>query len=121
MLANSPAVTALTGPRIEWGQLAQGAGLPAVVLTKVSEVRAMTMNGPSLLIEGRIQVDCYARTYGSAVALSRAVTNVLHAHTDSTLRLIWFSGSRETREGGSNEAERPWRVSLDFNLAWKET
>ena len=37
----------------------------------------------------------------------------------SVVRLVQHVGTRDSREGGTNEAERLFRCSLDFTTAWR--
>lgn len=114
LLLASPGVTALAGPRVNWGAHPQGAAGPYVVLYVVDDLEAHSMRGPSRLTQGRVQADCYAPIYASAKALSRAVRAALDGHRDDNFGGVFLAGTRDSREGGANEAERPFRVSLDF-------
>lgn len=121
LLTSAAAVTALAPPsRINWGAHPQGKPLPALVLNHLSGARGMSMSGPDRLRQARVQVDCYAPTYAQAKALARAVDAVAHGHRGPTLRYVEMIAERDTRESGSNEAERPYRVSLDFNVNWRD-
>jgi len=42
------------------------------------------------------------------------VRAVLDGYSGGGFQGVFLAGSRDTREGGTNEAERPFRVSLDF-------
>lgn len=119
LLLADTAVAALVGDRIDWGERPQGAGYPALVLNVITNIEGFHMNGRNRLFEGRVQVDCYGLTYGAAKALSRAVISLLHCHRAGRFRLVTHVAMRDSREGGSNEAERPYRVGLDFSTAWK--
>ena len=122
LLTSSAAVTAIApAARINWGTHPQGAPLPALVLNVISDAEGLTMQGPDGLSEGRMQADAYAMTYGEAKQLSRAVRAVLHGHSGGGFDLVQHVATRDSREGGSNEAERPFRVSLDFTTAWRAT
>jgi hypothetical protein len=66
-----------------------------------------------------MQVDCYAASYAAAKVLSRVVLTVLNGHRGGGFRLIESVAIRDGREGGSNEADRPFRVSLDFLTHWR--
>jgi len=118
LLLATSAVTALVGTRINWGVHPQGASLPAIVLNTVSGFDGLHMNGTGPH-EGRVQVDCYATTFGAAKAASRAVIEVLHAYRGGGFLFIQHSSTRDSREGGSNEADRPYRTGLDFNTTWR--
>ena len=121
ILAADPAVTALVGTRIEWGTKAQGSGFPALVLNVISDAEGYHMQGPNNLYEGRVQVDAYGLTYGAAKEVSKAVVAVLHCYRGGGFRLITHVSTRDGQEGGTNEAERPFRVGMDYTTAWKET
>lgn len=118
LLAASP-VTAICGTRINFGTHPQGQSFPALVLNTVSDAEGLVMNGPNNLSEGIVQVDCYAETYGAAKLLARSVVAALNCYRGGDFRLIVHGASRDTREGGTNEAERLFRVSLDFNTSWR--
>lgn len=119
LLLADAGIAGLVEDRIDWGERPQGARYPAIVLNVITNIEGYHMNGRNGLFEGRVQVDCYGLTYKAAKALSRAVTSLLHCHRAGGFRLITHVASREDREGGSNEAERPYRVGLDFLTAWK--
>lgn len=119
LLASSGVTSLAPAARINWGAHPQGAALPALVLNVVSDAEGMVMNGPNGLSEGRVQIDAYADTYGDAKALARAVRTLLHGLRNTNFRLVMHVATRDSREGGTNEAERPYRVSMDFTTAWR--
>jgi len=118
LLATS-GVTALVGTRVNWGGHPQGLALPAIVLTVISDNLGHRLNGPDGLAQGRVQVDCYAGTYGAAKLLSRAVLAALDSYRGGNFSGVFHAGSRDGREGGTNEADRPFRVSIDFMTNWR--
>lgn len=120
ILLASSGVTALApAARINWGAHPQGAGYPALVLNVISDAEGLVMNGPNGLFEGRVQIDAYADSYPEAKDLSRAVIAVLHGLRNTNFRLVTHVASRDSRETGTNEAGRPFRVSMDFTTAWR--
>lgn len=118
LLADS-GVSALVGTRINWGAHPQGAPLPAIILTTISDAEDYHMNGPNGLFQGRVQADVYAMDYRAAKDAARAVRAALHCYRGGGFLLITHVASRDSREGGSNEADRPYRVSMDFTTAWR--
>lgn len=72
LIANA-GVSALVGNRIDWGARPQGSILPAIVLTLVSDERTQHMAGFDSYRATRVQIDCYATTYATAVAMREAV------------------------------------------------
>ena len=121
ILTGTSAVTALVpASRINWGEHPQGAGWPGIVLNVIDALGGAHMNGPNDPPEARVQVDCYALTYGEAKLVSRAAFDALHFYSGGGFQGVFHAGTRDSREGGSNEAERPFRASLDFTLAWRQ-
>lgn len=119
ILLTNAQVSAIVGTRVDWGSQTQGAGYPSIVLHVIDDFEDATMTGPSGLSQGRVQVDCYAETYGAAKLLSRAVRAVLDGYRGGQFSGIFHAATRDGREGGTNEATRPYRVSLDFFTNWR--
>ena len=118
ILLASTAVTGIVGIRINWGAHPQGSAMPAIVLTTISANNGHTMASPDMLQESRVQVDCDGMTYGATKALSRAVLATLDGYEGGNFQGIFHAGTRDGREGGANEADRPFRVSMDFMTHW---
>ena len=122
LLTGSSSVTALVpAARINWGTHPQGQGLPAVVLNVVSGAEGLTLTGRDGLTPGRVQIDCDGETFASAKAVAEAVVARLHGYSGANLRLVAHVATADSREGGSNEAERPYRRRLDFLTHWRAT
>jgi hypothetical protein len=120
LLAATAGVTALApASRINWGARQQGAALPAVVLTVISDAEDYTLQAPDGLSRARVQADCYGETHASAKQLSRAVRAALSGYRGGNFRLVEHVATRDSREGGTNEPDRPHRVSLDFLTHWR--
>jgi hypothetical protein len=122
LLMGSAAVIALVpSARINWGEHPQGTGKPYIVLTVIGDAEGLTLTGRDGLSQGRVQADVYAPTYAVAKNASRAVRALLHGYRGGDFQLIEHAGSRDSREGGTNEAERLHRVSMDFLTHWRQT
>lgn len=119
LLLATSAVTDIVGDKINWGSMPQGQEYPGVALHVIDEVSENTMTGPDGLLQGRVQVDCYALTYRQAKLLSRAIRTRLDGYRGGGFSGIFLAGARDSREGGTNEADRPFRVSLDFLTNWR--
>ncbi|MFG6586066.1 DUF3168 domain-containing protein [Sulfitobacter sp. MOLA879] len=118
LLLADAGVSGHVGDRVNYGTHPQGEPYPGLVLNTVWDAEGMNIDGPDGVSRGRVQVDCYAMTYGGAKWLSRAVRNVLSGHAGGALQGVFHASSRDSREGGTNEVERPFRVSLDFNVTF---
>lgn len=107
-------VAALVGNRVDFGGSPEGTRDPRIVGWTIDDAEGHSTSGPDGLSQGRVQLDCYGETYKSAKLLSRAVRRALDGYSGGGFQGIFLDGVRDTREGGSNEAYRPMRVSLDF-------
>lgn len=72
-------LTALVSTRVYPQVMPEGDALPAVVLTVISDVPAVSMDGTheTRLRESRVQVDSYSKTHLQARAVAEAVAGVL--------------------------------------------
>lgn len=114
ILLGTAAVTGIAGSRISYGSAAQGAALPYIVLHVIGDNEEHTYKGPDGLSQGRVQADCYGATYAQAKLLSRAVRAALDGYRGGNFRAIFHASTRDEREGGTNEPERPFSVQMDF-------
>ena len=119
ILLGASAVTAISGSRISYGSAAQGAALPYVVLHVIGDNEEHTYKGPDGLSQGRVQADCYGTTYAQAKLLSRAVRAALDGYRGGNFSGIFHASTRDQREGGTNEPERPFYVQMDFLTKWR--
>ena len=103
------------------GDLSQGTVYPGVVCNVVQAAEGITHAGPDGLQQGRVQVDCNALNYGQAKAISRRVVAILHGYRGGRFRGVFHELTRDDREGGTNQAVRPYRVTLDFATHWRTT
>jgi hypothetical protein len=117
------AATAVTNlaptSRINFGERPQGKPLPAIAMTVTNNNRGHTLKGADGLFVGRVQVDCYGDTYADAKNLSLAALAALDSYRGGNFSSITDDGSQDLREGGGNEADRPYRVKIDFITNWR--
>lgn len=114
----------LTADRITWGRRSQfTAILPAIVLTRVSGRRDYTMNGASGLVESRVQVDCFGKSYSEAKATARAVLDVLSGYSDfysgGFFQGIFLDSERDRSDKESGADRYLFVSSMDF-LVWHQ-
>ncbi len=105
VLAANTAVAALVSGRIFPSLMTQGATMPVIVLSVVSDVpeNALTGDSSSRLVSVRLQVDAYAKTYLEAHAVADAVDAVLSALANPAPGLsAWRESSRDEYD---NEAQ----------------
>jgi len=106
---------------IGWVTAPQGVGYPKVVLNVINDAEGLAHDGPTGLFEALVQVDVYALTRAETKTVARAVRELLHGYVGAGFQVIIHERTRDSREGGANEAERPYRVSMDFTTMWKPT
>lgn len=108
----------LTGTRINWGEHPDAEDRPYVVLHLISLREGHTMQGPDGLERSRVQVDCYAPSFGQARELGAQVKQALNHHHGGGFRGVLFDTARTSRESG-NENAALYRCSLDFLINWR--
>lgn len=122
MLADAP-IGAIVGTRIYPQSRPQGSTLPAITSTRISGGPLYADEGEIGLEFARIQVDCWALTYGTAKLLADAVTRHLSGfqglHSGKVFQDISLDLERDLREGGGDAAQYPFRTGLDF-MVWAE-
>lgn len=116
-------VARLVGARVAWGLRPRAAVLPAVALAVIDSERDYAMQRPTGLVRARVQVDCWAQTYGDAVYVSRAVRAALsglRATLDGVEILGAFADLErdmsEEDDSGASPLDALFRISTDFQL-----
>lgn len=117
-LLSDSGVSSVVGSRISWGARAQGGATPALVLHLISDGEQHTQTGRDGLSVARVQVDCHGSTYAQATMASRAVRAALDGYRGGIFQGVFLVSRRNGREGGSNEADRPFLLQLDFIINW---
>jgi hypothetical protein len=112
MLGAVPAISARVAARINWGLAPQGQALPCLTLTVVTDGPVdHSLDGPGLS-RARVQVDCWAATYGEAKVLSRAVRTALDAWQGGVITGAFLAGARDLPDDDSVTPNH--RVTMDF-------
>lgn len=108
---------------VNWGTHPQGAALPGVVLNRIAGAEGYTQDGPNGLLQASVQIDVYGPNHDDVVRLAREIGAALSGYRgDGAYGFfdgIFLTATRGGREGGTNEAERPFRQSMDFDVNWR--
>lgn len=99
-----------------WGELGDGVSLPRAVLTRVSGAAEFTLDGPGLT-EGRLQVDCYGRSFGEALDASREVKTALQGYKGGPVAGVFLMAQRDANDA---DTELLQRVSLTFSITYRD-
>ena len=121
ILKGAQTVTDICGERIDWGARLQGDSYPAIAMHLIGDTAGHTLAGSDGLWRGRVQIDCFATDYADAAALAKAVGKVLDGYRQDGFRGIFLDAKRDNTERGSNEADRPFRVTMDFLTKWSSS
>lgn len=121
LLASLAALAGLPAERVTPNRRGQGEGLPAIVYQTVSGPREQSDDGFIGIVQKRMQVDCYARTYTEAKRLAGRVILGLEAFRgvlgDTDFRLITVEDERDGDDAAGDRPEQPQHVSIDF-MVW---
>jgi hypothetical protein len=112
VLKNNTQVAAAVSTRIYPLMLPQVSTLPAIVYQRISSTPTTSIDGDSGLDSVRIQVSCWADTYGAAKGLAEKVRTAVNGAT--TLKSITLMESDDI----DNET-RKYRALIDFRL-WQK-
>lgn len=111
--AASP-VTEMCGNRIDLGGNPQGSALPRIVIWTIGDNEEHDLDGPCGHSIGRVQVDCYGKSYTEAVMVSCRARTALDGYSGHGFQDITHQGTRDNQIPGTGEADRPFVIQLDF-------
>lgn len=116
-LLGTPALSALVGNRITWGERVKKEPLPAITMLGVSPGRNYVHGGADPTGNPRVQFDCYGTTAAQAKATARALRDTLE--TPATQGGVAFSVALLDAERGpliedTGGGLKVHRYSLDF-------
>lgn len=120
ILADAP-IVAIVDDRVQPGRRPQSDPLPALTLVQVSGNPEYADDGDAGLQSVRIQIDCWADSYGAGDALADLVVAALSAVRDvtqggTTFRYIMLDNRQDLSESGANASEYLFRTSVDFTI-----
>jgi hypothetical protein len=122
ILASAP-VAALVARRVDWTRNKQGAASPRIVLHLISAPRSYHAKGVDGLFQDRVQLDIWAKTAGSRLAVWQAVETLLSGYRgtqgDIAFRGIFFDAGRETGGEAQDGGVYLFRRQIDFMVNWK--
>jgi hypothetical protein len=106
-----------------WGRAPQGIKAPYLVLYRISGTPQYTMQGPSGYVASRVQIDCFAASYGAAKALARAVKVALSGYRGGAFMGVFVVADRDMSLSGLSDATKvqndpaeDYRASIDVMI-----
>lgn len=121
LLLNAAGVTGQVSTRVYPVARPQGSALPAVTVHRIDGGPEYAADGEVGLTNGRVQIDCYGRTYNAAKSAADACKAALSAVRDTTIltidvRYIMVVFERDTRETGAKADEYLFRRQIDVDV-----
>jgi len=118
MLLADASVAAIVGTRVYPLSRPQGSAFPSISLFSVDGGPEYADDGETGHEVRRVQVDGWAMTYTETKAIAAAVRNVLSFFFGTAFgvffAVIILEDERDFREGGGDQTEYPFHVTLDF-------
>lgn len=118
LLANV-SVSALVDDRVHWLALPQGAQLPSIVLTVVTDIGQVTYQGINDLRDTRVQIDCYGESYSAAKTVARTVAGNLDGFKGVFSGVSFEGVFQDSEREGRDDDNLPdiiFRNSRDFRI-----
>lgn len=120
LLRTAPAVTALVpATSINWRRHPQGAALPSIVLRVINDRPEYVVSDTTDFSSARVQIDCWALSYGAAKNVSRAVLARLSGYRAGIFHRVHLMGSRDTHD--PEVIGDPAGVQMDFEIDYRTT
>ena len=126
-LSGTAGITALVGKRVYANTLPQECSYPAITFSQISGERVITMGtvGGSGVGLPRIQVTCWAETYGGAHALADAVRITTDGFSGSfggtTVKAVILENENDTEDYDPKGGRRYFGVIQDYMVCHTET
>lgn len=120
-LLTKTAVTDIVGQRIYAQQLPQGATIPAVTMTTISESYDHDLAGLAGIVQTRIQFECFATTEIASLALADAIIwcgidTLKGVSTGINFRSVMVEDGRRTYSDSDTDAGDEQRRVTNFDL-----
>ena len=125
LLAADAGVAGAVGTLVFWVEAPQSVNADFINLHLVSGVPDIAMQGPTGLVESRVQVDCWAATYSAAKTIGRAVKAAVNGYRGDigsiSIRLIRIAGERDDTSPPTGDGHTRYRNSIDLLIAHRST
>jgi len=125
LLSHNSSITDLVGTKIYPLIRDQKDGLPAITYQVISGIRENDLSGPTGLVEGRLQINCFASTVLGAENLAKVVREALSGLTGGAegIRIecmLLEDQSDLPTFAADNEEMNVYAQMMDFYVLYKE-
>lgn len=118
------ALTALLAPVADgkrfWLRSPQATKPPYVILQRITGIRDYHMQGASGLVESRVQIDCYDKTYSGVADIARSVVSILSGYRGGIIQGAFIDSERDLPAADAGDVTQLFRKSVDVIIQHKE-
>jgi len=114
-------LASLAGGKRFWLRAPQGTKLPYVVMQRITGIRDRHFQGPSGLVESRVQIDLYDTTYGGVSVMGRSVVSLLSGRRVGIIQAIFIDSERDLPAADAGDVKQLFRKSVDIIIHHKES
>lgn len=122
LLLTNAGISMLAGDRVNWSSRPGDIALPALALHRIGGRHDGTLTGRSGLVDSKVQINCWGRSFREAKLLSRAVVRAL-PHAPLAANDVVIQGVFIDRESDSFEGDNPvplYCSRIDLSVWHKE-
>jgi len=120
LLSTDAGVSAIVGTRIYPLLIEQGADMPAIAYTLISNTRVPALNADTTITEARVQVDLYGNTFDSVVLLADAVRVAAQRYAGTNATVVILDIIIESESHSRDDTADLFRVSTDLMIIYRE-
>lgn len=114
-------LASLAGGKRFWLSAPQGTKAPYAVMQRITGIRDKHFQGTSGLVESRVQIDCYNKTYDGVASMARAVNALLSGRRVGIIQAIFIDSERDLPAADAGDVKQLFRKSLDIIIHHKES
>ena len=120
-------LASLAGGKRYWLIAPQGTKPPYAVMQRITGFRDRHFQGPSGLVESRVQIDCYDKTYAGAASMARSVNALLSGRRVGIIQAIFIDSERDLPAADAGDSKQGssvtylFRKSVDIIIHHKES
>jgi hypothetical protein len=103
-----------------WLRAPQGVKPPYVVMQRITGLRDNHFQGASGLVESRVQIDLYGKTYEDATTMARSLVSLLSGRRVGIIQAIFINSERDLPAADAGDVSNLFRKSIDIIVHHKE-
>lgn len=114
-------LASVAGGKCFWLRAPQGTNAPYATMQRITGIPDYHMQGASGLVQSRVQIDCYDKTYAGVALMARSVVTILSGYRGGIIQGIFIDSERDLPAADAGDVTQLFRKSLDIIIHHKET